>query len=63
MKIQDIGSVALGITDIRKENHSITTETDSTSTVACHRYEFSCSCSKCSTDHLSSQTMGRINAD
>lgn len=46
MNLPDMGAVALGITDVRRESVATDKPVDE-GTEAIHRYDFHCSCSKC----------------
>jgi hypothetical protein len=46
MNLPDMGAIALGITDVRRESVAMNKETDER-TETIHRYDFHCSCSKC----------------
>jgi hypothetical protein len=61
MNLPDLGSVALGITDLRKQaTHKLNNEADDPMEIT-HTYDFNCSCDKCTCGGRIDRALGKKN--
>lgn len=58
MNLRKVGSVVLGVNDIRKESSGNNEEDIPDETI--HTYDFQCSCNKCTENNQIAQETGKI---